>query len=630
MPVKYHLLDNRGRCTSRIISACVVFTLGTTAIVTATAVKLFALSSARGHKENRPTPYWIPLPSAEVVDNVTLGSPLPPDPTCTWTRADTPAQICSHDTEVEGERKCSKYIDEMALMKRSGMTGFSASGIDDGMPADKEWTHGAAPVYLCARNATRTALIGPFSSRVQEWHTIHVLLSMLSPGDRIVKYTGDTVSADDASTPIGYPPLHMHHVHVYASHAPHWFETHGDYLLDAHGHSLSWRTAAPSPDAHGHSLTAAPSPPDAHDYSLSSPPLGSCVVVQEEGPTKVFAQMNDVRFSTSTGMASGSSRAEQTEHDRASLDELRATGRPYRWYFRIRFVLEPSSAPPLAAAAASVVTVSDAEPPPTAPIAVASTTANGCQPVHKVVLMYPQDEHASHDYLGRFDCGGRQALFTYSIELTYSGTVVPPSWMHTHRARHGGYVLIRGSHTLFSLVVGAADSSSDVGNTTGAQGKYAAFMRDLAAMPASERVARLRRTVLELAGARALCYDDEHVPTSVTFNETGDGIGGRFDRQGAIVCEPFRFQAGERVTAFSFVSPNWAQDLKVFPQHTMLFLMFRPDPTAHDPPPPPIKQQWPEDFYVLDLDRSLTDARALHCKLWPRPTTCLRARWDGV
>jgi hypothetical protein len=263
---------------------------------------------------------------------------------------------------------------------------------------------------------------------------IHVFLNILNPGDRIVKYTGDTVSANDTSTPIGYPPLHMHHVHVYANHLPHWFETHGDYPLDAHG------------------------------YSLSSPPLGTCVVVKEEpctlvqeeacGLTKVFAQVNDVRFSTSTSMATGASREEQTKYERASLDALRATGTPYRWYFRIQFELELGSASstlgassaesPSAAASTSIANsasttdaaIAGAEPPrtPSAPIAVASTTG-GCQPVHKVVLMYPVDEHASHDFLRRFDCGSRQALFTYSLELPCSGTPSCRPAGCTHTAR---------------------------------------------------------------------------------------------------------------------------------------------------------------------------------------------------
>ena len=75
----------------------------------------------------------------------------------------------------------------------------------------------------------------------------------------------------------------MHHIHVYANDLPHWFETHGDYPLDAHG------------------------------YSLSSPPLGSCVVVQEATPTTVFAQVNDVRFSTGTAMATGCSSSEESD-----------------------------------------------------------------------------------------------------------------------------------------------------------------------------------------------------------------------------------------------------------------------------------------------------------------------------
>ena len=612
---KYGSLGSKERCSNKVIAAIFVVSLVSAAgLVTGLIFFLFPPKS---------TPYRIQPPSASVVDNITLSSPLPPDPSCDWRRAASPAQICSHDTEAEGERKCSKYIDVVTRGR------FPEHDDDDGPgpPADKEWPDGLAPVYICARNNTRTALVGPFTSRVQEWHTIHVFLSLLSPGDRIVKYTGDTVSANDTTTPIGYPPLHMHHIHVYANYTPHWFETHGDYPLDAHG------------------------------YSLSSPPPGSCIVVKDEPPTKVFAQVNDVRFSTGTAMAGGSAGGTPTEYERLSLEALRARAPAYRWYFRIQFELEPGSSsgpPPLdrhdygalgaasaqlgaasAQASAAVGAASSAALgavsstiggiiTPRASAAAArgaararaeaeAARANACKPVHKLILMYPMDEHVSSDVLQRFDCGNRQSLFTYSIVLPSSGTVVPPSWMHTHRARHGGYVLLRGEHTLFSLVAGAPNASSAVENLTAAHIEYTTLLEDVSAMPASARVASLRRAVLERAGASLLCHDDERQPTSFAINETGDGLGGHFDRQGATVCEPFSFRADEKVTAFSFVNPNWALDLKVFSQHTMLFLLFTPDPAAAEPPPL-VTQQLPHEYRVLDLDRNLYDARSLHCK----------------
>jgi hypothetical protein len=124
---EYSLLDTSA-CSSRIMSV-IVLTLSTTGLAMATAI-FFALSSATGHKEGYPALYQIRLPSAEVVNHVTFGHALPPDPTCTWKRADTPAQICSHDTELEGERKCPKFVDELALLRRGGTT-----EVDDGMPA---------------------------------------------------------------------------------------------------------------------------------------------------------------------------------------------------------------------------------------------------------------------------------------------------------------------------------------------------------------------------------------------------------------------------------------------------------------------------------------------------------------
>eukprot|EP00966_Prymnesium_polylepis_P264348 6106781-Prymnesium_polylepis.1 len=39
-------------------------------------------------------------------------------------------------------------------------------------------------------------------------------VTLLRRGDRITSYTGDAVDAADVRTPLGFPPLHMHHIHV--------------------------------------------------------------------------------------------------------------------------------------------------------------------------------------------------------------------------------------------------------------------------------------------------------------------------------------------------------------------------------------------------------------------------------
>lgn len=60
----------------------------------------------------------------------------------------------------------------------------------------------------------RMMLVGPFVSEAMEWQWIDFPFDLLEAGERVRGFTGDTVSADDWHTPIAYPPLHMHHIHV--------------------------------------------------------------------------------------------------------------------------------------------------------------------------------------------------------------------------------------------------------------------------------------------------------------------------------------------------------------------------------------------------------------------------------
>jgi hypothetical protein len=84
--------------------------------------------------------------------------------------------------------------------------------------------------------------IGPFHSKPGDWHTGfsgedapgRIDFGLFEPGDRITAFVGHAVTDD--GTPIGFPPLHIHHIHMrkgsaFASreHADHWFESHGDY-----------------------------------------------------------------------------------------------------------------------------------------------------------------------------------------------------------------------------------------------------------------------------------------------------------------------------------------------------------------------------------------------------------------
>ena len=407
------------------------------------------------------------------------------------------------------------------------------------------------------RNDTRTRsfLVGPFRSRVQQWHQIGVSVPLLQRGDRIVRYTGDAVSARDASTPIGYPPLHMHHIHVHHPGAgddppswrqdvDHWWETHGDYARAGDDH---------------------------FDYSLASPPPGCCVVMDHNEPLFVDAQLNDVRFSTGTAMAGDGGAS-------PNLSAFVALQPSYSWFLRIGFEIEP--------------------PPTTATSSTSAATAP-CTPVHKIVLGFPFDEHAQHDPLARFDAGNRETVFVWTHTLPHGGTIVTPSHSHIHRARHGGHLLVRGSHTLEGLTGNSIDALR-------------------ASLPQANRIAALRSLVIDRARARGtlLCHDDENAPTFVYRPEGGDGTGGHFDRQGNFVCKPFAFGAGELVTVLLLSRPVWAWQLELFPQHAQIFLYYAAASSSHGAPPlvemVPV-DGYPNGYTLTDLDDTLEDARSLRC-----------------
>lgn len=524
----------------------------------------------RGAEQNQP---WsaekgrlVPKEEAPQLPPATHDCPV-------WERAHEAAQMCASDSEGSTLARCSKFIDALSDSSVGGTSVFENNQAEWESEGDEvEKSQDVAPVYSCIHGTNRELLVGPFHSRVQTWHTLKINHpGLLRTGDRILQFAAHAVYADDAETAVGYPPLHMHHIHVYYKMSIHGFETHGDYL-DAN------RSGGP-------------------DYSLSSPPAGTCFALDADLPVKVFAQFNDIRFSSGTGMASEAAGL-SSEYRRASLKALRARAPGYAWYFRIAFKLEGSATD---ASGQPVITATAMSAAPAAP----AVPASPCTPVHKLIVQFPLDEHSESDYLQRYDVGHRETLFTWPVTLMRSGQVVPPAWFHSHRARHAGYILVRGNHTLGSLLFGANASARDY------ESLLSSLPRD-----GTPRSAALRTKVLEAAQRSRetlLCHDDDSSsPSHVTIEERGDGQGGTFDRQGHTTCRPFAFRAGETVTAFSFSRPVWAADLKIFPQHTMLFFYFIP---AESPPyGEAVGIAVPEQYTVIDLNRALPDARALRCR----------------
>lgn len=473
---------------------------------------------------------------------------------CTWERLAAFASACTSFSETSVFALCGDVEKDAPSGQNDGANTRPLQpsyGGDDDIGAGQSRLvrgHHRVPVYRCMRGGVRSFLVGPFSSSVQQWHSIVATVPLLRRGDRIIRYTGDAVRASDATTPIAYPPLHLHHIHV---HHPdgvgHWWETHGDYARAD----------------------------DKYDYSLASPPTGRCVVFDDDRPLRVYAQLNDVRYSTGTAMAGdghGTDRDDghSDDHNSSTLGGQHATGPRYGWFFRIAFEVEQASAP-------------------------------ACEPVHKLALGYPIDAHVLHDHVARFDAGSRETVFLWTHRLPYGGTVAPPLYSHVHRARYAGHLLLRGEHTLDGLVGGA-------------NGQTLASLR--ASLPPSNRTAIVRQMAIDRARADGslLCSDDPNEKTFVSRPEGGDGTGGFFDRRGRLECAPFAFAAGEVVTVLLFSRPLWATHLRVFPQHAQIFLFYTPLDGARTPIVSMVPiHGYPAGYTVTDLHGT----RSLRCGLPP-------------
>ena len=380
----------------------------------------------------------------------------------------------------------------------------------EGAKADRPIGCWTPPVWTCIEGLERAMLVGPFESKAQQWHFVRARFPLLSAGDRIVEFTGDTVSATDATAPITYPPLHMHHIHIERE-QPHFFETHGDYAMDT-----------------------------TRGYYFSLP-KGTCFVHSPDDSQRriqITAHVNDVRFSTSTAMASSG-------QSKGGVDNSR-TAEAYGWYLRVRMRLAPPE--------------------------------RECERVDKMALFYLFDALYARDALQRYDATNSTHVAFWTIRPTRSGTLLGSSArLHIHRARYAGYVLLRGQHTLAALT-GLPASCGYTGEAGG--GVPPAAVSGAATPPAEcTSIERVREVVLAKArlGGHLLCHDDPSVPYYERYDHRGHGHDGTFDRQGRLLCSDFAFHQNEPLTVFSFSRPNWATDLAVFPQHVILFAYYKPE-----------------------------------------------------
>ena len=309
---------------------------------------------------------------------------------------------------------------------------------------------------------------------------------------------------------------------------------------------------------------------------------------------QVQAQVNDVRFAAGTSMVAKKHKDAAAANAAAdALTELRKDHGSYNWFLRIRFEL--------------------------------AAAHEHCTVVSKFILMYPPDLMSTQDLLNRYNVGNSSKAYSWTIEMDVpGGTFHPPAWMHSHRARHAGYVLLRGEHTLHSLV-----SAECILGRNGC-----------------DTVAGIRKELLT-TDEEILCADNYLVDTDSIYipdKHMGDGVPspphhlmsrlhrmllwlklvvllgmtGNYDRQGNVKCKSFDFKRGDMMTVLSFAIPRWADEMGVFPQHSMLFALYVPftaQPSLAAQLPPHRWSIWePPTAGSAGSENLLSDANLVECR----------------
>ena len=445
-----------------------------------------------------------PLP-AKAANASTADASLPPvkASSCrSWVRRDAP-DISAREAVSHNQARPYSCVadDELSSLKDIF---YESSGKGDCTVLQSVWT--------CAEGQERVMLVGPFESVAMQWHFMHVGFPLLQEDDRIVRYAGDTLDATSGA-PITYPPLHMHHIHIERE-IPHFFETHGDYLLDG------------------------------DSGYVTNLPAGTCVR-HDGSDVTVLAHVNDVRFAheVSTGhtamAADGHTAMAADGHSHVKrLQDARAASKPYRWFLRVRMELATPD------------------------------YASSCKPVDKVAFYYMYDKLTMTDVLGRYDAGNSTHIAFWPVQPQRAGRFIGESArIHAHRARYAGYLLVRGDHSLRSLT-GLPDACTQPGAARPAACGSLAAARERVIEAAGERL--LCQDDPKAASYTEMAADARGVGTG--------GPGVRYDRQGRIVCSDFPFESGETLTVFSFSTPVWAAELQTFPQHMILFGYAHPKP----------------------------------------------------
>ena len=256
---------------------------------------------------------------------------------------------------------------------------FSLTNVSARLP----WECHPSMMQICKQSLVRGVKFGPFSSTPGSWHKI--LSTPISPllleaGDRIKGYVGHAVDASGYE--IGFPPLHMHHIHVHKrtrrqvafhnfdEHTNiHFFETHGDFL------------------------SKNPKNPSAYYKWV---PEGYCNVVEDDPDLNIVTYF-------------------QIDDQRAHFKRLQ----PITFYVEVAFLLTQ-----MPCKLASSIWLHNAQNPL----------------LNRPTPFYVKD-HSAPSIQDFYDVLNVPSVSWWSSKMPISGKLLPGTWSHVHRLRDAGAML---------------------------------------------------------------------------------------------------------------------------------------------------------------------------------------------
>jgi hypothetical protein len=366
-------------------------------------------------------------------------------------------------------------------------------------------THGA---LLCRDENVAAMRLGPFEIAPGEWLDVadvqvEEAMGWLRVGDRLVSYVSHGVITRDGkgfsgfAASLNYPPLYLHHVHVSNRHTFHWWETHGDFMrLD----------------------------PEEGKYTyVREVPPGYCMIVDRTA-------MDPLTVS-------------------ALLVDKRLTGPPITFWLEVAFGLGTPTCKPLSLVwfktpLSRVLPLKPWQRPPPCPVAEGAI----CREAQNAAMLYD-----------RFLVAPAPSVAWYSVRMPISSRLLPGTWMHSHRARFLGLLVLRGR---------AAQSSPACKVLAGPWANYFEGHR-----AEDDEALERARDAFEFSHSDVLCRTDSRVADVVHWANAS-----HFERAGHLECKSnMIFAEGEELTIVIFTKPRWEPAVEIYPMHVDTFFFVERD-----------------------------------------------------